>query len=208
MAESTPDDRAFICPHCDTAARAKVMGLAYWDGYLPDGHPVEPPTEWAMVQCERCSIPSVQIRQDYGIGFDEDEPVVVFPAPQKMSPSVPRPLREEWEEARKCFRAKAYGACVVMVRRTLEGTCADQSVSAKTLAKGLKTLKEQGRIDGMLAEWADALRVLGNQGAHFTGKQVSRDDAADSLAFAEALLDHLYVLRKRFEEFRARLDPT
>jgi hypothetical protein len=120
--------------------------------------------------------------------------------------TFPRTVQQEWEEARKCFEAKAYSACVVMVRRTLEGTCADQGVPVKTLAKGLRALKEQGRIDGMLAEWADALRVLGNQGAHFTGKQVSRDDAADSLAFAEALLDHLYVLRKRFDEFRARLD--
>jgi len=92
-----------------------------------------------------------------------------------------------------------------MVRRTLEGTCKDQGVKAKTLAKGLQELRAKGLVDGMLAEWADALRVLGNQSAHFTDKEISREDAEDSLAFAEALLDHLYVLRKRFADFQQRI---
>jgi hypothetical protein len=79
-------------------------------------------------------------------------------------------------------------------------------VKAKTLARGLRELRDRELIDGVLAEWADALRILGNQSAHFTGKEISREDAEDSLAFAEALLDHLYVLRKRFAEFQKRLD--
>jgi len=65
-------------------------------------------------------------------------------------------------------------------------------------------MKANGLIDATIAEWADALRVLGNEGAHYTGKQVPRADAEDALAFAEALLDHIYVLRKRFEEFANR----
>jgi hypothetical protein len=36
-------------------------------------------------------------------------------------------------------------------------------------------------IDGMLAEWANTLRIAGNQGAHFTGRSVSREDAEDAL---------------------------
>jgi len=79
-------------------------------------------------------------------------------------------------------------------------------VKKKTLAMSLKELQKRGHIDGTLAEWATALRVAGNQGAHYTGKPVARDDAEDSLAFAEALLDHVYVLRKRFEAFKKRLD--
>jgi hypothetical protein len=148
----------------------------------------------------------VQLRENYGQGFEEDHPTVVYSAPPKISSRVPLSLRREWEEARTCFDAKAYTACGVMVRRTLEGTCKDQGVKAKTLARGLRELKDQELIDGVLAEWADALRVLGNQSAHFTGKEISREDAEDSLAFAEALLDHIYVFRKRFAEFQKRID--
>jgi hypothetical protein len=31
-----------------------------------------------------------------------------------------------------------------------------------------------------------------------------KQDAEDALAFTEALLDQIYVLRKRFEEFKRR----
>jgi hypothetical protein len=33
---------------------------------------------------------------------------------------------------------------------------------------------------------------------------VSREDAEDALSFAVALLDHTYVLRQRFADFRER----
>ncbi|MCA1703548.1 MAG: DUF4145 domain-containing protein [Actinobacteria bacterium] len=176
-----------------------------WDGYDPDvGHPVDPPAEYALVQCGRCGLPAVQVREDYGGGFDDDEPGIVFPAPRRLNWNIPSALRNEWEEARTCFDAKAYTATVVMVRRTLQGTCKENGVSSKTLHKGLIELRDLDLIDGTLAAWADALRVLGNQGAHYTGQAVTREDAEDALDFAEALLDHIYVFRKRFDDFMER----
>jgi hypothetical protein len=151
-------------------------------------------------------MPSLEIRENYGRGFADDDFAFVYPMAHAISPSVPADLRREWEEGRTCLESRAYTACVVMVRRTLEGTCKQQGVKKRTLAESLRELRAQGLIDGTLAEWADALRVLGNQGAHFTGKAISRADAEDSLAFAEALLDHVYVLRKRFLEFQERID--
>jgi hypothetical protein len=151
-------------------------------------------------------MPTLQVREDYGRGFsDDDHPATVYPASPQISPSVPAPLRREWDEAQICFRAKAYSACAVMVRRTVEGTCAEQGVKERNLAKSLDTMAARGLIDGTLAEWANALRIVGNKGAHYTGERISRDDAEDALAFAEALLDHIYVLRRRFAEFQTRL---
>jgi hypothetical protein len=93
-----------------------------------------------------------------------------------------------------------------MVRRTLEGTCAEMGVSKGTLVQRLRQLAADGLVDETLARWADALRTVGNKGAHYTGRAVLREDAEDALAFAEALLDHIYVLRRRFEDFRRRLN--
>jgi len=62
----------------------------------------------------------------------------------------------------------------------------------------------RGLLDGRLLTWADGLRVLGNEGAHYTGSAVSREDASDALALAEAVLDYLYVLAAQFEEFQQR----
>lgn len=157
-----------------------------------------------MVECDRCGRPAVEVREDYGGGFDDDDPGTVYPAPRRLNWNIPMSLRKEWDEAQKCFDAKAYTATVVMVRRTLEATCKENGVGARTLYKGLAELKDRGLVDGTLATWADALRVLGNQGAHHSSKGVSREDAQDALDFAEALLDHVYVFRKRFDDFMRR----
>jgi hypothetical protein len=91
-----------------------------------------------------------------------------------------------------------------MVRRTLEGVCAEHDVKRGPLAAGLAELERKGLLDGRLIEWSQALRVLGNEGAHFTGNRVSRQDALDALAFCEALLDYTYVLTAKFREFQER----
>lgn len=196
----------FMCPHCDQPSSAVVCGKAVWDGFDESGKSGGPPCEWTLVQCHRCRMPTVQLREDFGRGFsDDDNPATVYPAPPRISSSVPDLLRREWNEAQICLGAKAYAACAVMVRRTVEGTCKEQGVKERTLARSLETMAERGLIDGTLADWADALRIVGNKGAHFTGEVVSREDAVDALAFAEALLDHIYVLRKRFAQFQARL---
>jgi Domain of unknown function (DUF4145) len=95
-----------------------------------------------------------------------------------------------------------------MVRRILEGTCRDNGVHEQTLMRSLEKMKTERLIDPTIAEWANALRVLGNGGAHYTGNRVSRDDAEDALALAEALLDHIYVLHLRFQEFAERRART
>jgi Domain of unknown function (DUF4145) len=206
---STPEegqpDRVFVCPHCEQPALGHVHGVAVWDGWPKKAmEPLSPEAEYALIQCGTCGDVSMQVRLETGGGFDADAPRIVFPSPHQLSWEVPKPLRREFEEAQACFTAKAYEATVVMVRRVLEGTCKENDAQERTLVKSLDKLKMAGLIDATLAQWADALRVLGNEGAHYTGNQVPRDDAEDALAFAEALLDHIYVLRKRFEKFADR----
>lgn len=197
--------RAMVCPHCGQATLAEIKGVTVWHGYGLSGQQENPPVEYALVQCARCGDASLQVREDYGRGFNDDEPVFVYPRQRQLSWSVPEPLRREWDEANSCFQAKAYAACLVMVRRTLEGTCKEHGIDKRNLLEGIRELQAQGLIDGTLADWANALRLAGNEGAHYTGTAVPREDAEDALDFAEALLDHLFVLRKRFEDFQSRL---
>lgn len=204
----TPDrteGHSFICPYCDRPATALWCGTAEWSGRDLQGNPSNPPAEWALVQCDRCEQPSLEVREDFGDGFADDQAVIVYPTTHRLSADIPLGLRREYAEAQACWNAKAYTACVVMVRRTLEGTCAEQGVSKRPLVKALRELRAQDLIDGTLADWADTLRTLGNIGAHYTASTVTRQDAEDALAFAEALLDHIYVLRKRFAEFKERV---
>lgn len=48
------------------------------------------------------------------------------------------------------------------------------------------------------------LRVLGNEGTHFTGTRVNRENAQDALGLPEALLDYMYVFNEQFEALKKR----
>ncbi|MFJ8729970.1 DUF4145 domain-containing protein [Streptomyces bauhiniae] len=111
-------------------------------------------------------------------------------------------------EARACFAAKLYTATAVMVRRTLEGMCVDQGTGKKPLFAALGELRDANKIEGRLFDWAQALRVLGNQGAHFSKEAVGREDAGDALELAEALLDYIYVFTAKYAEFQRRRESA
>jgi hypothetical protein len=203
---TVPASMPIICPHCQALAIASVKGEVIVEyRYSPQtGEPLGLPTEKTFVQCSNCSEVLILAREDYGMGFEFDTPVIIFPAPRRLNAEVPESLRREWDEARICFEAKAYTATVVMMRRTLEAACKDQGVSNRNLSAALAELKTQSLIDETLAEWAHELRLLGNRGAHAMSGIITRDDAQDSLDFTETLLEQMYVLRKRFESFRIR----
>ena len=80
--------------------------------------------------------------------WEEDEqkllaaPETLWPKGQlTISPLVPSDLQRAYEEARTCFTARAYMAAAVMVRRTLEGVCAERGVTAKALMTGHWVIK-------------------------------------------------------------------
>jgi hypothetical protein len=91
-----------------------------------------------------------------------------------------------------------------MSGRTLEAACALNGIKERTLQQSLVKMKEQGHIDGRLWEWAETLRAVRNAAAHYDSGVITKQDAADSIAFSEALLDYLYVLTARFEALKER----
>jgi hypothetical protein len=134
-----------------------------------------------------------------------DDPTRIYPPQDReLSTLIPGQLRQVHEEARACFRAKAYTAAAVMSGRTLEAACALNGITERTLQRSLVKMKEQGHIDGRLWEWAETLRAVRNAAAHYDSNVITKQDAEDSIAFSEALLDYLYVLTARFEALKTR----
>lgn len=195
------------CPNC----HQRILLTDQNDGYEPAsfGKPnPEDNYEWSYVfaECEICWQPlAIRRRIDESKGHRTGVFEILWPVLERnLSDTVPESLRQEHSEARACFNAKAYTATVVMVRRTLEGVCADHGITTKPLYTALDEMKSTGLIEGRLLEWAQGLRVLGNDAAHFTGRPVSSQDAKDALSLAEALMDYMYVFSAQFEQFRTR----
>jgi hypothetical protein len=121
-----------------------------------------------------------------------------------VSVAIPNSLRLAYEEARSCFRAKAYTATAIMCRKTLEGIADENKITARNLGIALKEMKDKGIIENRLYEWADALRISGNEAAHGVNSQVSRQDANDILEFTHALLEYVFTFQEKFEQFKKR----
>jgi hypothetical protein len=188
------------CWKCNTKVVAIQMTQTLED-FRDD--PFEP-NWYVVVQCRICYSPML-IQQPRDAPHDRAKTVLLWPiSNREMSSAIPESLRLEHKEALACFKSGAYTATVVMVRRTLEGVCAENGVRGHTLFKALERMRATGLIEGRLLEWAQELRVLGNEGAHFTGERVARQDAQDALALAEAILDYLYVFSAQFFEFKNR----
>jgi hypothetical protein len=95
-----------------------------------------------------------------------------------------------------------------MSGRTLEGACKLHGVTKGVLQDKLEEMKKRGLIDGRLWDWAETLRGVRNAASHFNDEPVTKQDAEDALAYSEALLDYLYVLKARFEEMKKRREPA
>lgn len=200
MAEE-PKEYLVECPKCNSKTLAKSVTRM-----IPEIADDPFLDHWyTVVECRVCyQLVLVEQLKDMPNAMRK-VPKILWPQfNQELSDKIPEVLRREVSEARSCFTSAAYTASVVMVRRTLEGICAEHGMKTSPLFKSLEQMKELGLIDGRLLEWAQALRALGNEGAHFTGNRVSRQDAEDSLAFAAAILNYMYVFNEQFAAFKKR----
>lgn len=116
---------------------------------------------------------------------------------------IPEMVRHSLYEARKCLSVGANSAAAVMCGRAIEAICL-LKVKTKTLAEGLRKLKDENIIDDRLFEWGEALRKERNLVAHASEATISKVDAKDVFDFAKAFCDYIYVLTEKYEEYLNR----
>lgn len=192
--------------YCKTcAARVNAEPLKHYGR----GDPAEgPPERVSFLACPSCRDPFVVLQEDYGNdqhGNDHlSDPEVLFPQVARLNPNLPKPILAAYSEADTCFRARSYTAAAIMCRKTLEGLCAEHGVTGKQLVGQLKELRDRGIIENRLFEWADALRISGNEAAHDVAVTVSQEDARDILEFTNALLEYVFTFRDKFDAWKKR----
>ena len=65
-------------------------------------------------------------------------------------------------------------------------------------------MKDQGIIESRLFEWADTLRISGNEAAHDLDVTVASDDARDIMEFTKALLEYVFSFKDKYEQYKKR----
>jgi len=182
------------CKRCEALVNAEPIAK-----YVDNDSPEALATTYSLLRCPKCRGPFLT---------DEDEVwglTCLYPQPDmRVNPDLPAPLKAAYEEAAACFKSKAYTATAIMCRKTLEGICVEHGATGRTLVASLKELKDKGVIENRLYEWADALRISGNEAAHDVNVTISAADAKDIVEFTNALLEYVFTFRDKFEAFKKR----
>ena len=187
------------CKECNRNVDGQVHG-SYFYHDAADG----PPRKITLLNCPRCQHAVVTEEIEHWHDMWSAPKTLYPPEISGLSEEIPEVLRKSFNEAASCFNARNLNASAIMCRRTLEGLCAQLGIKKRNLAESLKSLAEEGFVEGSIAEWADALRIVGNEAAHDVTHNVTSLDAQNLLEFTEALLDYVYVFKKKFEEFKKR----
>lgn len=194
------------CSNCNVVANVQPIGE----------YQNENPYDWLdsekylFAKCPNCSGPILmKSEMTFSQGLNEIEwntPVRLYPSSNfHINPIIPDDLKKALSESVKCYESSLYTSTVIMCRRTLEGYCQIMGVSKKLpLVKALEKLKQNGRINPQLYEWATLLRDSGNEAAHNIKSDFSVEDAKDILDFTIAILDFSYSFKDKFDKFIAR----
>ncbi|MCI0561662.1 MAG: DUF4145 domain-containing protein [Nitrososphaera sp.] len=191
------------CQQCEAFVEAEEI-----TGYEYMRTATQPSGRYLLLKCLKCDSPILVSQNNIGNmveGDIWDTPARLYPSDDiRVNPNAPKPIRLAYGEAAVCFRARAYTAAAIMCRKTLEGICEAHGVQGLSLVKALEKMKNDKLIDDRLYEWADALRLAGNEAVHDVKVTVPSDDAKDMLEFTNAILDYLFSFRDKFDRFKQR----
>ena len=216
------------CPYCKAKVAAEEQGRAERTFFDDDaGEPIG--QRISIGPCPRCNSLLVGVAHQTSFnGWEGDvedawsEPVQVYPKPPKTFSSyrIPSTVTISLSEGGSALQANAHIAACVMFGRALEAVCRDvlftpeekksikdgESKKRLMLADGIKQLRDKNVIDARLFDWSQDLHAFRNLAAHPDGDggSITRQDAEDLQAFVYAIVEYIYDLADRYQEFKER----
>lgn len=193
-----PCDTCNICTDAEIIATYTVSSIG--ESAHPDifDVPVHQTTTYFFAKCPRCGSPLLA-EQTYDVDIENDrcdetaDPVRLFPATVTVNfDYLSADMEKARREAHANYRVGHYGSSVLMSRRVLELACIKRNAPKKSDLKGKIEFLFKDPDAGILKEWADTVRTLGNDAAHGTDVNITKDNTKNVLDFLDALLMLLF----------------
>ncbi len=158
-----------------------------------------------LTKCKTCNGVSLYTNWEYDDNpFSLDASMLLYPVEKHFVGDVPKAIYESYAEAKKVEKLSPL-AFSILIRRALEFICEHQGAKKKNLMENIQYLATMNIIPAALAKMADAIRLLGNLGAHSTEKMISADDAKALDEFFIALIEYVYVVPKKLKSVEDRI---
>jgi len=177
------------CPHCGQAT------------FLSHRHSFKNEVgSHILLVCPGC------LRSVLVITGEREQWKVTYPSgsPPVVDQNLPDHIRDDYEEASKCHNAGLHTAAAIMCRRLVELSVKEKSAKGSNLYEKIEHLVQSGLLAPELGKVAQAIRIIGNDGAHPDYPELvdlTQSDANQALDFVKLYTDYLYTLPAKTSEF-------
>jgi hypothetical protein len=194
------DMSQITCPFCMEDGNFEVEHKA--SKKQPNGSKV---LHFDTLKCGNCSS-YVQVFWSAGSGLHD---LVVQPRVLKIDRApkqYPEAVGRFWLQAKRNLLDQNWDAAAVMARSALQLTLRSHDAEGNNLYQEIEYLTSKGLLPPLMSDWAHNVRELGNDSAHPAPDQppTTSRDASDIVSFLDFLLQYLYTLPMRIEEYRGR----
>lgn len=194
------------CPHCHTQ---RVAFELKWEFRRPHDY-------LTLGLCGSCGLPVTALLEPYygadaplRIAFDVEEYYNIREMWPKVEPigapkHTPPPVAKRFTEGEQAYSRENWISAVAMYRSALDiATKSMEGVPpGLKLVKRLQWLHDNHRITPDMKDWADHVRVEGNDALH-DPEDVDAADARSLRLFTETFLKYVYELPGEVSEFRS-----
>lgn len=185
------------CEHCGNKSTHTTVFSILGPEEILD-HPSLPDmtveTYYFLAKCGSCS--GISLFWDWQ---ESDGPIgdlayahLLYPVVKEFGTAVPALIAKDYVEATKVKKISPI-AFAVLVRKSLESICKDQKATGRDLKEKLDDLAKKGIIPESLSKMANAIRYLGNIGAHASEKEIDSYEAETLNDFFVAIIEYVYI---------------
>jgi hypothetical protein len=202
-----PKKTILLCKHCGNEAPHKLKYTHPYTEviYIDDGEQHHMDAWYYVVVCETCN--EVSLYGDWELSDnpgDLTQATLLYPEKKDLPDIVPATVQRTYKEASRIAKL-APSAYAVQIRKALECICTEHKLTKGTLEDRLTKLSESGVIPPKIAQLADAIRLLGNIGAHDDSAAVTKDDVRYLDDFFRAVIEYVYIGPDKLEKLSKSL---
>lgn len=196
---------SYYCRGCKQQVRGIPLGSPQYEGSGSDN------TAWLICRCPtKYCVLSFVMYDELNSRICQVLPWSSFDE-KDFHQSIPKTIREDIAESKKCFHAGAYKAALAMSRRAIQSIVVDQikeeGIEKKRLVEQIDELFDRGLIIASLKDAAHEVRHFGNFGAHPSDDSLdntTRDDAEAVESLLTDLVVAIYITPSNVAELKKK----
>lgn len=199
-----------ICGHCGNEVKHELLYSAESHDILWSTKDLSEVTKikafYYLAKCTTCEDVSLYFENEWDNTYGEFEDMHrVYPRKRSFGNEIPQNISKTYNEAQRIKNVSPI-AFAVLIGRTLEVICMDQKALGSTLKDKLESLVSSGKIPQKLADLADALRFLRNQGAHATEYEIDHIEVGIMDDFLNAMIEYIYVAPSKLDKLKESIE--